>query len=177
MTTLTEAVKATPTEATGSAEWFAAWLPKPVVPSPEASPESEPTPGIDAVRAELAAVSRHLTDPSAAGVRAAIPHLERAVAVFTSQIQAAALPVPGQSDSATGIVRVAIESLRSELAHATYLFENAFQLHANWATQLGINLDGTPRQLLYGRPDHDAPKDDAPKGEYLNGVGANSWEG
>jgi len=175
MTTVSEAVEQTPAGA--SAEWFAAWLPKPAVPLPEGFSKSEPIGGIEAVRAELAAVSRHLTDPSAAGVRAAIPHLERAVAVFTDQIKPAALPVPAQSDSATGVVRVAIESLRSELAHATYLFENAFQLHANWATQLGINLDGSPRQLLYGRPDHHAPKDDAPKGEEFNDIGTGSWEG
>jgi hypothetical protein len=166
-----------------SAEWFAAWLPKrtvvEMVPSPVSREESvqipEPTIepeslcDIEFVRAELEAVSQHLTDPSATGIRAAIPHLERAVAVFSDQIRPAISPV---SDIPGGGVRIAIEALCAELAHATRLFENAYQLHSNWATQLGIYLDGTPRQLLYGRPEHSTLKA-ASSGDFA----ASSWEG
>jgi hypothetical protein len=41
--------------------------------------------------------------------------------------------------------------LRDELALANRLFENAYALQATWAMHLGLNMDGSPRQLLYGR--------------------------
>lgn len=158
------------------ADWFAAWMPRPAQKS-EAPPavaavvRAEPSAGLGEVRAELEAVCRHLSDPSAAGVRAAIPHLERAVDVFRSQVQPAAESAHGDPGSA-GVILQGVEALRSELASATRLFENAYQFHSDWATQLGIHLDGTPRQLLYARPSAAAVESAAGPGCW-----AGSWEG
>jgi hypothetical protein len=143
---------------TNGLEWFAAYLPKRAA-SPESEPaavaavaaaavppaaELPPPAFIDEVRAEIDAVTRNLADPSAAGVRASIPHLERAIAALGNHVKS--------PEASEAIQPPAIASLRAELAIATRLFENAYELHAVWATQLGIHLDGTPRQLLYGRP-------------------------
>ena len=150
------------------AEWFAAWLPKPnsVVPCLPAEPlrPSE----VNEIRIEIQAVAGHLIDPGATGVRACLPHLERAISLFGSHVNCAnvnranvnranvpALPVP----------EPALDDLRRELALASGLFENAYMLQEGWAAQLGINLDGTPRQLLYSRPG-------APQNEPATG----SWE-
>ncbi|HEY3742370.1 MAG TPA: hypothetical protein VGL53_21115 [Bryobacteraceae bacterium] len=153
---------------TDEAQWFAAWMPKAEqkieVATVAADPRPRPAPslGIGQVRAELEAVCRHLTDPSADGVRAAIPHLERAVDVFKSQVQ----PAAADKGSAS-VVLAGVHAIRSELASATRLFENAYQFHSDWATQLGIHLDGTPRQLLYSRP----------SARVLESAAGSSWEG
>ena len=156
-------MKETTTEqgrSTGGGEWFAAWLPKPVSPkpvspshaesilveAPEAAEPVEPTPPapspFEEARSELQAVTEHLIDPSAKGIRASIPHLERAVTAFGRYVKTKELPT----------VEPALDTLRAELALATTLFENAYSLQAGWASQLGLNLDGTPRQLLYSMP-------------------------
>jgi len=120
-------------------EWFAAWLPKPT--AVHAEPEGASF--VDEVRTELKAVTGHLLDPSAAGIWAAIPHLECAIALFAQHTPLA----PGQPAT----LRPALDALREELALANRLFENAYELQSGWATQVGLNMDGSPRQLLYGR--------------------------
>jgi len=116
------------------AEWYASWLPKPVEEGPCF---------VDEVRAELKAVTGHLLDPSAAGVRAAIPHLEHAIALFGKHTAV--------STDQPATLRPALDALREELALANRLFENAYALQSGWAMQVGLNMDGSPRQLLYGR--------------------------
>lgn len=135
-------------------EWFAAWLPRPPIPlhpakptrPPETVMEAEAAPemstAIDQVREELKLVTGHLLDPSAAAVKASLPHLERAVKLFSGYVKMKELPS----------LEPALDSLRAELALATMLFENAYALQAGWAAQVGLNLDGTPKQLLYSRP-------------------------
>ena len=153
------------------AEWFAAWLPKPVARSRSEVPETvenidpfEPKPlsssAIEEVRAELKAVTDNLIDPSAQGIRASIPHLERAVTAFGNYFKTRELPALDEPS---------LDALRAELALATKLFENAYSLQAGWAAQLGLNLDGTPKQLLYSRPGHAVVSAEA--------RAAGTWEG
>ena len=129
----------------GRAEWFADWLPPAI--------ERERLTAIEEVRSELKAVAGHLIDPSAYGVEACIPHLERAVAAFGSYFK---MKEPATSEAASP--SPTLDALRSELALATTLFENAYVLQAAWAAQSGLNLDGTPRQLLYSRPGQAPPR-------------------
>jgi len=143
------------------AEWFAAWLPKAPLEDLRAfAPEAiasqvfaeieqpadfQPIDWTVEVRTELEQVVQSLLDPSAAGVRSSLPHLERAVAVFGRQIKFIDVP----ADSAN--LKPAIEALQNELKQASRLFENAYTLQSGWASHLGINLDGTPRKVLYDR--------------------------
>lgn len=146
--------------ATDHNEWFAAFLPKREVPPQDSARTSEvaelPS-AIEEVRTELRAVAGHLIDPSTAGVQASLPHLERAVAVFSDYVKMKQLPT----------LEPALDDLRSELALATMLFENAYTLQAGWAAQIGLNLDGSPKQLLYARPGQSAVSQPA----------VASWEG
>lgn len=112
-------------------EWFAPWLPK---------TDAETT--FEQVRDELRAVTGHLLDPSAFGVNASIPHLEAAVIAFSRFLKISELPR----------IQPALSNLRAELALASQLFENAYSLQSGWAAQLGLNLDGTAKRLLYSRP-------------------------
>jgi hypothetical protein len=143
--------------AAGGAEWFAAFLPKatlsrdpPAQPPTDVQVEPRATVSLAAVREEIEAISGHLTDPSADGVRAAIPHLERAIEALSNQTASIRSGV-----SYPAVPMQGIDALRSELARANRLFDHAYELHAVWATQLGIHLDGTPRQLFYTRPGKD----------------------
>ena len=177
-----------PTEhlANPGAEWFATWLPRPAAEPPANLPEEHPRAerqasacaelqlrqapsesgtklpdAIEEVRNELEAVTGYLLDPGTKGIQASLPHLERAVNVFSGYVKTKELP----------LLAPALDSLRDELALATMLFENAYRLQAGWAEQLGLNLDGTPKQLLYSRPNsshNQAPA--APRCE-------TSWEG
>ena len=145
----------TATETAGGVEWFAAWLPKPAAsvaqPVQLLADQGVRPVGhssfFDEVRVELKAVTDHLIDPSAAGVRASLPYLERAIAIFQNHIPFANLPA-----GASSALKPSIDSLCAELALANRLFENAYTLQAGWASQLGLNMDGTARQLLYSRP-------------------------
>lgn len=131
-------------------QWCTGFLPPPetpprltLVPPPSTSQASNELPtAIDEVRAELKAVTAHLIDPSTKGIQASLPHLERAVTVFSGYVKMKQLP----------ILEPAIDALRAELALATKLFENTYTLQAGWAAQLGLNLDGTPKQILYVGP-------------------------
>ncbi len=128
-------------------EWFAAWMPCPTKSAETVetiAPESvlPASRGIAEVRLELKAVTEHLVDPTAQGIRASLPHLERAVTAFGRFVKMKELPT----------LEPALEALRTELALATLLFENAYSLQAGWAAQCGLNLDGTVKQLLYSRP-------------------------
>ena len=128
--------------ATSGAEWYAAWLMKAEVKVTEAIQTEQVTSNvIEQIRAELKAVTDHLIDPGTQGIRASLPHLEKAVTAFGKYIKMKALPS----------VEPALESLRAELALATMLFENAYTLQAGWAAERGLNLDGTLKQLLYSR--------------------------
>ena len=156
-----------PTEhlANPGAEWFATWLPRPAAEPPAnlpaEHPRAVPPDAIEEVRNELEAVTGYLLDPGTKGIQASLPHLERAVNVFSGYVKTKELP----------LLAPALDSLRDELALATMLFENAYRLQAGWAEQLGLNLDGTPKQLLYSRPNsshNQAPA--APRCE-------TSWEG
>ena len=129
-------------------QWYTGFLPLPetpprltLVPS-AAQPNTELPTAIEEVRAELKAVTAHLIDPGTKGIQASLPHLERAVTVFSGYVKMKQLP----------ILEPAIDALRAELALATLLFENAYTLQAGWAAQLGLNLDGTPKQILYAGP-------------------------
>ena len=129
-------------------QWYTGFLPLPetpprltLVPS-AAQPNTELPTAIEEVRAELKAVTAHLMDPGTKGIQASLPHLERAVTVFSGYVKMKQLP----------ILEPAIDALRAELALATLLFENAYTLQAGWAAQLGLNLDGTPKQILYAGP-------------------------
>jgi hypothetical protein len=147
-------------KAAAGAEWFAAWLPKQPAPSAPAMPLEMPAPvaaadeqkvvsrlgWIDEVRDELKLVTTSLLDPSAEGVEASLPHLERAVALFGKQIELANLPARRKA-----ALKPAISSLEEELRQASRLFDNAYALQSGWAAQLGLNLDGTPQKVLYDR--------------------------
>ena len=132
------------------AQWFTGFPPPTatpprltLVPPPDnAQPNNELPTAIEEVRAELKAVTAHLIDPSTKGIQASLPHLERAVTVFSGYVKMKQLP----------ILEPAIDALRAELALATILFENAYTLQAGWAAQLGLNLDGTLKQILYAGP-------------------------
>jgi hypothetical protein len=80
-------------------------------------------------------------------VRASLPHLERAIAIFGTN-----LPPKGDwQGKPVSTLLPELDALRVELALANRLFENAYLLQAGWAAQAGLNMDGTARQLLYGR--------------------------
>ena len=132
------------------AQWFTGFPPPTatpprltLVPPPDnAQPNNELPTAIEEVRAELKAVTAHLIDPGTKGIQASLPHLERAVTVFSGYVKMKQLP----------ILEPAIDALRAELALANILFENAYTLQAGWAAQLGLNLDGTLKQILYAGP-------------------------
>ena len=109
--------------------------------SPERAKMEMPELWIDEVRAELRAVTDHLVVSGGAGVSASLPHLERAVAVFSSQID-----TMGRSAASSSI-----SALREELALANRLYDNAYALQAGW--QGGPNpWDPEVKPVLYGRP-------------------------
>lgn len=166
--------QATELDPIAGAEWFAAWLPKPAsspltahsVPQPLSSPaEDSPlsTP-FDQIRIELKAVTGHLIDPSASGVRASLPHLERAVTALSAYVKAKELST----------IKPALNALRAELAVASMLFENAYALQAGWAAQAGLNLDGTAKQLLYSRPGEPCA---APARQEIDIENRDAWQG
>ena len=129
------------------------------LPPPDLRLVPEPPSQIEEVRAELQAVTTHLNDPSTKGIEASLPHLERAVTIFSGYVKVKQLP----------ILEPAIDALRAELKLATMLFENAYTLQAGWATQLGLNLDGTAKQILYAGPGQTLASPARP--------GAAIWEG
>ena len=154
------------TETSTDREWFAAWIPKNK--SAEQTPDQSP---IDQARDELIAVTGHLIDPSPNGVRACLPHLERAVSLFSGFLETQDLETNDLETKDLPLLKPAIDSLRAELALATTLFENAYTFHAAWAAQLGLSLDGTPLQILYGRPGQPAPRRGSAE------AWAEAWEG
>ena len=156
------------------AEWFADWLPKhasfPSTAHSEPQPRSNPTEDLpsctpfDQIQLELKAVTGHLIDPSANGVRASLPHLERAVTGLSAFVKARELST----------IAPALESLRAEIAVASMLFENAYTLQAGWAAQAGLNLDGTAKQLLYSRPGEPRA---APARQEIDIENRDAWQG
>lgn len=161
-----------------SLEWFAAWLPKSTREQVElgtgsgdfegssefgevsVEPNLERDTGIATARAALAEVRECLNDPSAEGLRRAIPHLEQAVgALGERRAGSTAREGPEFGEGSTsGGNREALRLLWRELALANQLFENAYAIQAGWARELGLTLEGKPEELqLYGHSGEHVP--------------------